>query len=121
MKLQSAASQALSECFSLSGPGVEEALCESAALRRFVGAGLGVAPAPDETAVCRFRRPLFRFRPVASSDRKLLRQSPDPAFVIPIHFHPHPVCGISAPCIARSSSGVILITDNRGPSSQNAE
>src|SRR5216683_1606158 len=40
--------------FNLSDPGVEEALYESAALRRFVGVDLGVAPAPDETTVCRF-------------------------------------------------------------------
>jgi IS5 family transposase len=37
------------------GSGVEEALYESAVLRRFVGVDLGVAPAPDETTICRFR------------------------------------------------------------------
>jgi transposase, IS5 family len=41
--------------FNLSDPGVEEALYESAALRRFVGVDLGVAPAPDETTIYRFR------------------------------------------------------------------
>jgi len=41
--------------FNLSDPGVEEALYESAALRRFVGVDLGMAPAPDETTICRFR------------------------------------------------------------------
>src|SRR6267142_957885 len=41
--------------FNLSDPGVEEALYESAALRRFVGVALGMAPAPDETTICRFR------------------------------------------------------------------
>jgi IS5 family transposase len=41
--------------FNLSDPGVEEALYESAALRRFVGVDLGVAPAPDETTVLPFR------------------------------------------------------------------
>jgi Transposase domain (DUF772) len=41
--------------FNLSDPGMEEALYESAALRRFVGVDLGVAPAPDETTICRFR------------------------------------------------------------------
>src|ERR1700722_16428062 len=41
--------------FNLSDPGVEEALYESAALRRFVGVDLGIAPAPDETTVLRFR------------------------------------------------------------------
>jgi IS5 family transposase len=39
----------------LSDPGVEEALYESATLRRFAGVDLGVAPAPDETTVLRFR------------------------------------------------------------------
>jgi IS5 family transposase len=41
--------------FNLSDPGVEEVLYESSALRRFVGVDLGVAPAPDETTICRFR------------------------------------------------------------------
>ena len=41
--------------FNLSDPGVEEALYESPVLRRFVGVDLGVAAAPDETTVCRFR------------------------------------------------------------------
>src|SRR5580693_4193890 len=41
--------------FNLSDPGVEEALYESAALRRFVGVDLGMAPAPDETTILRFR------------------------------------------------------------------
>ena len=41
--------------FNLSDPGVEELLYESAAVRRFVGVDLGVAPAPDETTVLRFR------------------------------------------------------------------
>jgi IS5 family transposase len=45
----------LQQWFNLSDPGVEEALYESAALRRFVGVDLGVAPAPDETTICRFR------------------------------------------------------------------
>jgi transposase, IS5 family len=41
--------------FNLSDPGVEEALYESQALRRFVGVDLGIAPAPDETTILRFR------------------------------------------------------------------
>src|ERR1035437_6846428 len=45
----------MQQWFNLSDPGVEEALYESAALRRFVGVDLGVAPAPDETTICRFR------------------------------------------------------------------
>src|ERR1039457_5262939 len=45
----------LQQWFNLSDPGMEEALYESAALRRFVGVDLGVAPAPDETTICRFR------------------------------------------------------------------
>src|SRR3984893_17491900 len=46
--------------FNLSDPGVEEALYESAALRRFVGVDLGIAPAPDETTILRFRHLLER-------------------------------------------------------------
>jgi IS5 family transposase len=46
--------------FNLSDPGVEEALDESPALRRFVGVDLGMAPAPDETTVLRFRHLLER-------------------------------------------------------------
>jgi len=41
--------------FNLSDPGVEELLYESAPVRRFVGVDLGIAPAPDETTVLRFR------------------------------------------------------------------
>ena len=41
--------------FNLTDPGVEEALYESPALRRFVGVDLGIAPAPDETTMLRFR------------------------------------------------------------------
>jgi IS5 family transposase len=35
---------------------------ESAALRRFAGVDLGVAPAPDETTICRFRHLLEKHR-----------------------------------------------------------
>src|SRR6202453_2236906 len=41
--------------FNLSDPGVEDALYESPALRRFVGVDLGMAAAPDETTILRFR------------------------------------------------------------------
>ena len=41
--------------FDLSDPAVEEALYDSAAMRRFVGIDLGREPVPDETTVCRFR------------------------------------------------------------------
>ena len=41
--------------FNLPDPGVEELLYESPILRRFVGVDLGIAPAPDETTVLRFR------------------------------------------------------------------
>jgi IS5 family transposase len=41
--------------FDLSAPGVEEALYEAPVLQRFVGADLGAASAPDETAICHFR------------------------------------------------------------------
>ncbi len=46
--------------FNLSDPGVEEALYESPVLQRFVSVDLGVAPAPDETTVMRFRHLLER-------------------------------------------------------------
>jgi len=45
----------LQQWFNLSDPGVEEALYESPVLQRFVGVDLGVAPAPDETTILRFR------------------------------------------------------------------
>ena len=41
--------------FNLSDPGAEELLYESSAVRRFVGVDLGMAPAPDETTILRFR------------------------------------------------------------------
>jgi len=45
----------LQHWFNLSDPAVEEALYDSAAMRRFVGIDLGREPVPDETTVCRFR------------------------------------------------------------------
>jgi transposase, IS5 family len=41
--------------FALSDPAVEDALYDSAALRRFVGIDLSRAPAPDETTILNFR------------------------------------------------------------------
>ena len=41
--------------FNLSDPGLEDALYDSPALRRFVGVDLGMAAAPDETTILRFR------------------------------------------------------------------
>ena len=41
--------------FNLSDPGVEELFYESSAVRRFVGVDLGIAAAPDETTILRFR------------------------------------------------------------------
>jgi len=41
--------------FNLSDPGIEDALYDSASLRRFVGVDLGTAAAPDETTILRFR------------------------------------------------------------------
>jgi IS5 family transposase len=41
--------------FNLSDPGVEELLYESPVIRRFIGVDLGIAAAPDETTVLRFR------------------------------------------------------------------
>ncbi len=42
----------LQHWFNLSGPGVEEALYDSRALRRFAGIDLGREPVPNETTVC---------------------------------------------------------------------
>ena len=45
----------LQQWYALSDPAVEEALYDSAAMRRFVGIDLGSEGAPDETTVCKFR------------------------------------------------------------------
>src|ERR1700760_3083070 len=45
----------LQQWFDLSDPGAEDALYESAVLRRFAGVDLGRAPAPDETTILNFR------------------------------------------------------------------
>ena len=45
----------LQQWFNLSDPGMEEAFYDSLALRRFAGVDLGVAAAPDETTILRFR------------------------------------------------------------------
>ncbi len=45
----------MQQWFNWSDPGVEEAFYESAPLRWFAGVDLGVAPAPDETTLPRFR------------------------------------------------------------------
>ena len=51
----------MQQWFNVSDPGVEEAFYESATLRRFAGVDLGMAPAPDETTVLRFRHLLERY------------------------------------------------------------
>lgn len=45
----------LQQWFNLSDPAVEEAMYDSASMRRFAGVDLGREPAPDETTVCKFR------------------------------------------------------------------
>jgi IS5 family transposase len=45
----------LQQWFGLSDPGMEEAFYESPVLRHFAGVDLGVAAAPDETTILRFR------------------------------------------------------------------
>lgn len=50
----------LQQWFNLSDPGVEEALYNSLAMRRFVGIDRGREPVPDETTACRFRHLLER-------------------------------------------------------------
>ena len=50
----------LQQWYALSDPAVEEALYDSAAMRRFVGIDLGREGAPDETTLCKFRHLLER-------------------------------------------------------------
>ena len=50
----------LQHWFELSDPGVEEALYDSRAMRRFVGIDLGKEPVPDETTVLQFRHLMER-------------------------------------------------------------
>src|SRR5208282_3985100 len=45
----------LQQWFALSDPAVEDALYESAVMRRFAGVDLGRAPSPDETTILNFR------------------------------------------------------------------
>ncbi len=45
----------MQQWFNLSDPAMEEALYESASMRAFAGVDLGIAAAPDETTICRFR------------------------------------------------------------------
>ncbi len=52
----------LQQWFNLSDPGVEEALYDSNAMRRFAGIDLCREPAPDETTVCKFRRLLEKHK-----------------------------------------------------------
>jgi len=50
----------LQQWFNLSDPGVEEALYDSASMRRFAGIDLGREPVADETTICKFRHLLER-------------------------------------------------------------
>ncbi|MGH8155681.1 MAG: IS5 family transposase, partial [Rhodanobacteraceae bacterium] len=50
----------LQQWYALSDPGVEEALYDSEAMRRFVGIDLGREGAPDESTVLKFRHLLER-------------------------------------------------------------
>ena len=43
-------------CFGLSDEGIEDAIHDSQAIRRFVGIDLGRAAAPDATTLLKFRR-----------------------------------------------------------------
>jgi len=49
-------------CFGLSDEGIEDALYDSQAIRRFVGIDLGRESAPDATSVLRFRRLLETYQ-----------------------------------------------------------
>ena len=52
----------LQQWYALIDPSVEEALYDSAAMRRFVGIDLDREPAPDETTVCKFWHLLEKHR-----------------------------------------------------------
>jgi len=45
----------LQQWFNLSDPAVEEVLCDSRAIRQFVGIDLSREPVPDETTIYKFR------------------------------------------------------------------
>ena len=51
----------LQQWFNLSDPGMEEAFYDSPALCRFAGVDLGIAAAPDETTILRFRHLLEQY------------------------------------------------------------
>jgi IS5 family transposase len=51
----------LQQWFNLSDPGMEEAFYDSPALCRFAGVDLGIAAAPDETTILRFRHLLEKY------------------------------------------------------------
>src|SRR6516162_10810572 len=55
MKQLTLATVGFEQWVNLSDPAVEEALHDSASMRRFAGIDLGREPVPDETTVCRFR------------------------------------------------------------------
>ena len=50
----------LQQWFNLSDPAAEEALYDSASMRRFAGIDLGLEAPPDETTICKFRHLLER-------------------------------------------------------------
>lgn len=50
----------LQQWFNLSDPAAEEALYDSASMRRFAGIDLGAEAPPDETTICKFRHLLER-------------------------------------------------------------
>ena len=50
----------LQQWFDLSDPAAEEALYDSASMRRFAGIDLGLEAPPDETTICKFRHLLER-------------------------------------------------------------
>ena len=45
----------MQQWFNLSDPAMEDALYDSAAMRRFTGIDYGREAAPDETTICKFR------------------------------------------------------------------
>jgi|SRR5579859_1464620 len=89
----------LQQWYALSDPAVEEALCESAPMRRFAGNDLGREPVQDEAAVYKFRHLLKKHR-LAEKQFKTVSQ----------HLHKHSLA-TRAPRSTRRQSSIERVTD----------
>lgn len=60
----------LQQWFNLSDPAAEDAVYDSAAMRRFGGLDLGACAPPDETTICRLRHLLEQNAPVTKGSTR---------------------------------------------------